>query len=389
MKNNSKPSDDDKKDSSTTKASKKKKEEVNKENHETTDKPKKGLYFGYTSRIVLDIILLVIFLSVGTFLLNNSIDFNREVVINYSEKSNLDYKVYLKENEFYEEEFLGKDMIYVASLVDRINVDFDYIFNIADNENLDFNYSVYGKLLITNKSGTKSYFERTYTLLENKSVSMINNSIQNIKENLDIDYGYYNSLANSFNKAYGVDSESKLVVYMTINRKNGADSELEMDSQSIMSVAIPLSERAIDISLDYKEIDTSSSILKKKNISFNNIVSLVIAGLLIIFAIITAVRFVRKLSLMFEKKNKFDKYIAKLLKEYDRLIAESSTLISFEGKEIVKIDKFTELLDIHDNLQLPIMYYVVNKHQKCYFYINHLNTIYLVVIKAVDLENKK
>ena len=392
MKKESKLSDNNS-DSSTTKTSKEKKVEVKDvskdKKHETItkeSKQNKGLYFGYTGRIVLDIILLVIFLAVGTFLLKNSIDFNREVVVNYSEKSNLDYKVYLKPNDFYEEDYLGKDMIYVASLIDRINVDFNYTFGIADNENLDFNYSIYGKLLITNKGGTKSYFEKTYTLLENKSVSMVNNSVQNIIENLDIDYGYYNSLANSFNKAYGVDSESKLVVYMVINRKSNANSGLEMDSESIMNVAIPLSERAIDISLDYKEIDTNSSVLKKKDVSLNNVVSLVIAVMLIILAVIMAVKFVRKISLITEKKNKYDKYVAKILKEYDRLIAESSTLISFEGKEIVKIDKFTELLDIHDNLQLPIMYYVVNKHQKCYFYINHSNTIYLVVIKAVDLE---
>ena len=386
MKKESKLSDNNS-DSSTTKTSKEKKVEVKDvskdKKHETItkeSKQNKGLYFGYTGRIVLDIILLVIFLAVGTFLLKNSIDFNREVVVNYSEKSNLDYKVYLKPNDFYEEDYLGKDMIYVASLIDRINVDFNYTFGIADNENLDFNYSIYGKLLITNKGGTKSYFEKTYTLLENKSVSMVNNSVQNIIENLDIDYGYYNSLANSFNKAYGVDSESKLVVYMVINRKSNANSGLEMDSESIMNVAIPLSERAIDISLDYKEIDTNSSVLKKKDVSLNNVVSLVIAVMLIILAVIMAVKFVRKISLITEKKNKYDKYVAKILKEYDRLIAESSTLISFEGKEIVKIDKFTELLDIHDNLTLPIMYYNVTSHVKSYFYIAHQNIVYLYKI---------
>ena len=39
-----------------------------------------------------------------------------------------------------------------------------------------------------------------------------------------------------------------------------------------------------------------------------------------------------------------------------------------------------------DNLKLPIKYYVVTEHQKCVFYVTHNNEIYVLTIKAVDLE---
>jgi len=32
------------------------------------------------------------------------------------------------------------------------------------------------------------------------------------------------------------------------------------------------------------------------------------------------------------------------------------------------------------------MYYVITKHTKCYFYIKHDKDLYLLTIKAVDLE---
>ena len=64
-------------------------------------------------------------------------------------------------------------------------------------------------------------------------------------------------------------------------------------------------------------------------------------------------------------------------------------MVSFDNKEIIKIKKFNELLDIHDNLGLPIMYYQVSKHQRGYFYIYHNNIIYLNDIKEVDLEKNK
>lgn len=88
---------------------------------------------------------------------------------------------------------------------------------------------------------------------------------------------------------------------------------------------------------------------------------------------------------MIVKKSAYDKYISKLLNEYDRLIVETTTCPIINGDNVIVIDKFQELLDVRDNLKLPIMYYIVNKHQKCCFYILHENKIYLNIVKAVDL----
>ena len=120
--------------------------------------------------------LFLIFAIFGTLLLNKSLNFNNQKVIQYKEKSNLDYKVYLLENDFYDKDYLGKDMLYVASLIDKIEIDFDYLFESDEKENLDFTYSVIGKLSITNSNGTKSYYENSYTLLDNKKISMIDNN---------------------------------------------------------------------------------------------------------------------------------------------------------------------------------------------------------------------
>ena len=46
---------------------------------------------------------------------------------------------------------------------------------------------------------------------------------------------------------------------------------------------------------------------------------------------------INKLILLGPKYSAYDKYVNKLLKEYDRLIAESDTLPSFDGKNIIKV----------------------------------------------------
>jgi len=338
-------------------------------------------------RLVLDIIIFTALIVTGTILLNKSLNFENEKIIKYSEKSDLDYRVYLEENDFYEDEYLGKDMLYVASLIKKIDIDFDYIFESEDKENLVFDYKIVGKLSISNPTGTKSYFEKSYVLLEDKTVNMSSSSKQNIKETISVDYPYYNSLANGFKNQYGVESDSKLTIYLLINKKNSEGSDFTLDSSNTMSLEIPLSEKAVDISLDYKKINETSNIIKKKQLTIKDFLPLILSVVLIALSLFMMVKAMRNINLLRIKKSKYDKYIAKILKEYDRLIAESSTLLSFEDKEVIDISKFSELLDIHDNLQLPIMYYEVREHELSYFYISHDKVVYVMKVDASNMDN--
>ncbi len=369
------------------KVNKEVKEKVKEQEEQKQEKTNNKLYFSFTHRLIFEIIIFLTLLTLGTLLLNKSLKYENTEIIEYNEESNLDYKVYLFENNFYEEKYLEKDMLYVASLIDKVHIDFDYKFNIADLETLDFNYKIVGKLSITNKEETKSYYEKTYILSDNKKVSMNNQKEQTIKDSIDIDYPYYNSLANNFKNSYGLDTESNLKVFMIIDKQSTNDSNFEMNNNSIMNVKIPLSEKSINIELDYNDINKTSTVLKQKELSISNIILLVLSIVFIILSIIMVIRIIRKLLLLVVKKSAYDKYIEKLLKEYDRLIAEVSTMTQLEGKEVIRVNKFTELLDIHDNLQLPIMYYSVNDHQKANFYISHDKTVYLLTIKSIDNKN--
>ena len=339
-------------------------------------------------RIIFSITIFLILFVSGTFLLSKSLNFDNQRIVKFNEKSNLDYKVYLFKNEFYEQKYLDKDMVYVANLIDKITLDFNYVFSSDDYETIDFDYSIVAKLSITNTTSKKSYFDKTYTLLNNRSVKLVDGKSQEIDEHISIDYPFYNSLANNFKNQYGVIADNILTVYMIINKKSAVNSDYNVNSDSIMNIQIPLTERSIDIRLDYKDINETRSILKEEKISIKNFVPLIIASILIIISLIMIVMAIRNIKLLFSKKSAFDKYVNKILKEYDRLIAESNTLLSFGDKEVININKFTELLDIHDNLQLPIMYYCVTDHKLCYFYINHGNIMYIHKVEA-KADNKK
>ena len=338
-------------------------------------------------KIILDIILLIMLVISGYYTFIKSTSFSSEEKVKYNEKSNIDYKVYLKQNSYYEKNYLGKNMLYVASLIDNIAFDFDYNFESEKVENIDFLYSITAKLTINSQSGTKPYYEKTYVLLNNKSVKMSDLKTKNIHEQIKIDYPYYNQLASNFKVQYGLDADSKLTLYMTISKKSNTENSFESNNKSTMEVNIPLSQRAIDIKLDYKEINTTNKLIERKTVTITNKYYFIIVGAISIFAAVIITFIIYNIICLFKRKRtEFDKFVSKTLKVYDRLIVESSTLMSIEAKEIVRIQKFTELLDIHDNLQLPIMYFEKEKHHLGYFYISQNNTVYLMTVSSDDLK---
>lgn len=88
---------------------------------------------GICSYICLIIVLSVIALSFLVVFVNKS----RKQYVSYEERGKVDYEVYLKSNEFFEEEYLERDQQYIASLIDYITADFYYEF-MLEGERIDY-----------------------------------------------------------------------------------------------------------------------------------------------------------------------------------------------------------------------------------------------------------
>lgn len=362
--------------------------ELKNETHKSVKKP---IYFSFAVRFTFLLVLFIAFLAISAYSLTKAVLFENEKIVSYKEKGNLDYSVCLFDNDFYEQKCINKDMKYIASLIDKVRVNYNYQFDINDNVNMVFNYNIKARLVITDPNSGKMFYEKEYMLISPKTLNIENDNKININEILDIDYKYYNNIANQFRNIYGIDPESKLIVYMNINKANSAtDDSFVMNKNSIMNISIPLSEKSIEIQINHNDVDSNNSVIVNENDIFTkNIIFSCIALISIVLTLIITVKVLRLVNAIHGTSCKYDKYVKKILKEYDRLIAETKNLISFEGKEIVKFEKFSELLDIHDNLGLPIMHYTVTPHIKSYFYIVHENMIYLYTLKAIDLDNKK
>ena len=357
-----------------------------------SDKKKKAKVISNDSfgkKFFLFAFLVILFSFLSAFFIKRSYAFVGKQSISYQENSNLDYKVYLKPNDFYDTNYLGKKMVYVASLIDKIDVDFNYLFKIDKKSDIDFEYDIVGKLVINEKSKGSAFFEKEYVLLKSTKDNMVNANEHNIKQSISIDYGKYNNLANKFRSKYGVDANCSLVIYLNIREKSGASNKFVLSNNSNMSLSIPLSENAVNITMDYNEVNKTSKLVKNEKFVITNLLFVVLGVLTSIIFIYVLAVFVRLLLMLRGKKSQYDKYVDRLLREYDRLIVETVTEPIMKNKDIIEILKFQELLDVRDNLKLPIKYYVVKEHNKSYFYINHEKELYLFTVDAGEEKKKR
>ncbi len=354
----------------------------------TSNKTNKNNYYKkFRNKILIYDFLLLVFIFLGIFLIRKSFSFTDSQNITYKETSNLDYKVKLKQNDFYDTNTLRKGMVYVASLIDKVDINYNYEFNIDKKSNIDFEYDIIAKLSISdNNDKTKIFFEKEYVILKNTKDQMNNNGEHMINQNVSIDYDYYNSLANKFRIKYGVDASSNLTVYLNIHESNNKNNTFLLNNNSVMSLTIPLSQKAINITMDYKEINKTSKLVREEKLEINSYPRLIIGIIFLLIGIYFVYRYIRLLLKLRIKRTKYDKYIRRILNEYDRLIVETTTPPKIKEKDLIIINNFQELLDVRDNLRLPIKYYIVCKNKESIFYITHDNELYLLTIKSIDFE---
>ena len=98
-------------------------------------------YLSLKNRFIL-IILMIVALGIGAYyFINESFAVKQFSVLDYNQNGDIDYDVYLQENNFYSESHLESGKNYVSSLIDKVHVDFKYNYYLSEVVNLNYNYN--------------------------------------------------------------------------------------------------------------------------------------------------------------------------------------------------------------------------------------------------------
>ena len=149
-------------------------------------------------------------------------------------KKDIDYKVYLKENDFFEEKYLGKENKYIASLIDYINATLAYEIDMNDDVEFLYSYRITADVNVNeSKNGDKPLYNTTTELVNQEKLSSNGKKRVFITENLKIDYNEYNDLIQDFVSVYDLsDVDSTLTINMYIDVVGSCDKFTENDSKS-------------------------------------------------------------------------------------------------------------------------------------------------------------
>ena len=349
-------------------------------------KRKRGLYLGYYSRLIFNVILFLSLVVTSYIFINKSIVNQEAKNVSYEEHGNTDYKVFLKDNIYYEDKYLDKNMSYIANLIDYISVDYNYKFKADTLFDGEYSYKIRADLEILNAENKTLFFTKKYDLIKEKTFTIENQNEYNIVENIKIDYDHYNSLANGFKSSYGVDTESNLIIYLDLYRNIDQNSinNPNINGKGTIKLTIPLSEKAINIKMDSMEINNKNVITSLDDYYLEDIKYLIIGIISLIVSLYLFIKIVKRLSRLSISPTDYDKTLKKILNQYDRLIVTTSSMPNLEKNNIIKLKEFVELLDAKDNLHKPIFFIEVTPHQKAYFFIQDDDNIILFTLKNID-----
>lgn len=318
----------------------------------------------YALLIGLFAILSNVFISVGLNIKNKD-------NVQYQIDSDIDYKVYLLKNDVYDKYYLNKGEKYIASLVDYIKFNFKYDILYSEDINGYYSYNVDTSLVAYEDDINDSLIKRDYKELDNKVVVLDKNHVKNIdiNDSVIVDYKKYKEILNDINNKYGVSVYGYLNVRFNLNTELDFSSlDKNINDKKSMEVLIPLSDDTFKIKIlnTYDDIDSYYDFSKK---TFVNYLYILIGLLCLSISLTFIVMLVRELVFINKEQKNYNKKLKKILKEYEDDIIIVKNFYNKKKYNLIYVDSFDELLDVHKRVLSPISFKEVKKNYKSIFLI--------------------
>ena len=345
------------------------------------------------TRVLYFVFLVTSFIALiaGGYLLFDSVSINgKKINVRYNEIGTADYTVYLKDNNYYETDYLKSGMKYVASLIKTINTKFNYEVHSNQNVNYSYNYKITGTLQILDKDNPdKILYSREEDLIpeENQTVSS-NNFV--INEDVDIDYNKYNNIVSRYKSDYGLSVNAQLVVAMDLKVYGDYDKDDDkIQKDNKLQITIPLSLQTVDITIDTENINNNGTLSTSTGNTITNIPGFIVAIVLLALCVPGFIQG-RKYYKEYKSNNIYNITVDRILREFDRLIVTGTSSIN-EKKYQNKFypQKFSEMVDAAENLNAPILFYEVIPNEKCFFIIVKDDTLYKFRLTRAYLEKEE
>ena len=316
------------------------------------------------SNFIIVSVIALAFALVGVFLAVIGFNPDYDSTVTYTNSSNIDYKVCLKPNKFFETQCPKADT-YITNLIDHLDLGFNY--NLSLDRTVDIEYT-YNFVATISASKTKNmgagtggeYWSKTYQLTEPKTIRIEDTSSLNISQNVKVNYDEYNRILADFKSQFSLAATGNLKIAMqfdgTVFSKELSDP-ITLEYEEI-NLNIPLTEQSVEASITGTNSDPHQHTVTNHILGDNFGYGLlrVLAIILIIIAVLLAVLAVRKYREQ-QSSRRFEITVKRLLNTYDSVIVEVDKQPKLSGINVLTVNDFDELLDVYNSIHMPISYY--------------------------------
>lgn len=308
-----------------------------------------------------------------------------KILYAYNITRNSDYKVYLKPNNYIEQKYMGMNETYITDLVDYIDANFRYNYNVSQNATSKYTYKVVAVLnveyYVTGSSQGTKLWSKEYTLVEPKKLQIESNQI-NINENVKIDFNSYNSEIKKFKEQFGLPIKSYLDVKLVVASEiDVAESNKIQKDDSAVNLKMDLNQQVFSILQDYEPID-KGQIIDEENISnVSNVILLTIGIILFAISAFGILNIIRKI-IVADRKTDYEIALNRILKNYGDIVAEIVTPTETEGMKVIDVKNFDQLLDIEEEIRMPILFYEIVEGEEGEFTIIYDNIVYRYILEG-------
>ena len=309
---------------------------------------------------------------------------NKSTYVPYTQSGNVIYKAYLADNAFYEQEYLNGSHAYVASLIEKMTADFDYNLNIAQSDvKFNYSYKIDAQVEVRDKESQMAIYNPIFELVPTKTLKGEGDKIT-IKDNVELDYKKYNQLAKDFIASYSLDDvESFLIVRMYVDVLGESQNFAEnKENNYVIELFVSLNKNTVT-----PYVVTPANTEEEKVLTLNTndtqllkiiLLGVILVDLLLVIILVLYERITRDKHIDYARK------VKRIVSSYTSYIQKVNNPVTLENYQVLNVDTFTEMLEIRDTLQMPILMFENDDRTNTQFFIVNDRLLYLFEISVRD-----
>lgn len=198
-------------------------------------------------------------------------------------------------------------------------------------------------------------------------------------------------MIKKFVSLYDLDEiESTLLINMYVTVEGNCEELENSDTSSVITLSIPLTTKTVGIDMKYDLVnDNADNLMVCKRASSSSIIFLFFSLFILAidgYFIYTITRYVISTR---TAESIYERELKKILNNYRSYIQKINNEFDLTGYQVLKVSTFTDLLEIRDTIEEPILTIENNMKTGVYFLIlSKTKILYSYGLKVSDIKDR-